>query len=61
MIHFIFEACVAALDWMANKMNPWFPGGMDYAKINVILLILGVVALTGSIGLNIAFLTGVLL
>lgn len=61
MIHYLFDCCVASLDWLANKMNPWFPGGMDYAKINVILFcfIFPAILLT-SLGLNAALLMGLL-
>ena len=42
-------------------MNPWFPGGMDYVKINVLIFCIIVpVTMLASIGLNVAFLLGVL-
>lgn len=52
-----FNLCVLLLEYGAEKLNPYFPGGMDYVKINVILfcMILPLV-LAGSLGLNIWFL-----
>jgi len=32
-----FALCVKLLGRTSEKLNPWFPGGMDYVKINVIL------------------------
>ena len=59
--HAAFNACANSLVWAASKLDPYWPGGMDYVKINVILfcLILPVV-LAISLGLNLAFLFGFL-
>jgi len=35
--HNIFDACVISLEEAARKLDPYWPGGMDYCKINVIL------------------------
>jgi hypothetical protein len=61
MFHFLFDLCANSLHWMAKKMNPWFPGGMDYVKINVILFcIILPPVLIGSLGLNVLLLLGML-
>lgn len=61
VMHNAFNKCANALDWAARKLNPVVPGGMDYVKLNVILfcIVLPVVLLS-SIGLNLAWLTGLL-
>lgn len=33
----VFDACVDLLTLMAALLDPIWPGGMDYVKINVIL------------------------
>jgi hypothetical protein len=33
----VFDACVIQLTEAAERLNPYWPGGMDYVKINVIL------------------------
>ncbi len=55
--HTAFNLCANSLHWLAGKLDPVWPGGMDYVKINVILfcIILPVVLLV-SIGLNIVLL-----
>ena len=35
--HNSFDACVVLLQEAACKLDPYWPGGMDYCKINVIL------------------------
>lgn len=35
-----FEACAGSLHWLALKLDPWFPGGMNYVKINVIIFVI---------------------
>lgn len=32
-----FYGCVRLLNVMADAIDPWVPGGMNYVKINVIL------------------------
>ena len=32
-----FALCVKLLGRASEKADPWFPGGMDYVKINVII------------------------
>ena len=52
-----FDLCVALLVWTAEKLDPVWPGGMDYIKINVILFcILLPIILVGSLALNIVLL-----
>ena len=59
--HGAFNACANSLAWAANKLNPVWPGGMDYVKINVILFCVVLpVVLAASLGLNMAFLLGLL-
>jgi len=55
----LFDACANSLLWAAAKLDPWWPGGMDYVKLNVILfcLVLPVVLLV-SLGLNLAYWLG---
>lgn len=57
--HGVFGLCANSLAWAAKKLDPIWPGGMDYVKINVILfcIILPIVLAT-SLGLNLAFLLG---
>ena len=57
--HTMFNLCANSLHWLARKLDPVWPGGMDYVKINVILFcfILPVILL-GSLGLNLAILLG---
>ena len=50
----VFDLCVALLVWAAKKLDPIWPGGMDYIKINVLLFcILLPIILVGSLALNI--------
>lgn len=35
--HRVFNVCANALQWLAKRLDPIWPGGMDYVKINVIL------------------------
>jgi len=59
--HTTFDLCANFLHWLANKLNPVFPGGMDYVKINVILFcIILPIVLVASLALNLAFLFGIL-
>lgn len=53
----VFDAVAGSLQWLATKLDPFIPGGMNYVKINVIgfCVILPVVLLT-SFGLNAWFL-----
>ena len=51
--HRSFDLCVGLLEWGAAKLDPVWPGGMDYVKINVILFcILLPAVLLASLGLN---------
>ena len=53
----VFDLCVALLVWTAEKLDPVWPGGMDYIKINVILFcVLLPIILVGSLALNIVLL-----
>ena len=58
----MFNLCANSLDWAARKLAPpWWSGGMDYVKINVILFCIVLpVVLAVSLGLNLAFLLGIL-
>jgi hypothetical protein len=57
--HDAFDLCANSLAWLAGKLDPIWPGGMDYVKINVIgfCFILPLI-LAASLGLNLAFLLG---
>lgn len=59
--HDAFNACANLLQWSARKLDPVWPGGMDYVKLNVIVfcIILPAVLLV-SLALNAAFLLGLL-
>jgi len=59
--HDAFNLCANSLSWAASKLDPVWPGGMDYVKINVILfcVVLPVVLIV-SLGLNLALLLGLL-
>jgi hypothetical protein len=59
--HAVFNACANSLQWTAAKLNKVTPGGMDYVKINVLIfcVVLPIVLLV-SLGLNVAFLMGLL-
>lgn len=53
----VFDLCVLFLVLLANALDPIWPGGMDYVKINVILFgIILPVILVGSLTLNIVLL-----
>jgi hypothetical protein len=59
--HTVFDSCVQFLNWLASMLDPVWPGGMDYVKINVILFcIILPIILTASLALNVAFLFGLL-
>jgi hypothetical protein len=59
--HAVFNLCANSLHWLASKLAPLWPGGMDYVKINVILFcIILPVLLAASLALNLAFLFGLL-
>ncbi len=59
--HGTFNACANSLHWLASKLDPVWPGGMDYVKINVILFCFVLpIVLAASLGLNLAFLLGLL-
>ena len=59
--HTTFNACANSLHWLAGKLDPVWPGGMDYVKINVILFCIVLpLILAASLGLNLAFLLGFL-
>ncbi len=57
--HTIFNLCANFLHWLAGILDPVWPGGMDYVKINVILFcIILPIILVASLALNLAFLFG---
>ena len=50
---FVFCLCVTLLERSAAILNPVWPGGMDYVKINVIVFcVLLPIILVGSLTLN---------
>lgn len=52
--HQSFDACVLLLQLAAEKLDPYWPGGMDYVKINVILFCIVLPAVMGlSLALNV--------
>jgi hypothetical protein len=59
--HAIFNICANSLQWCARKLDPLWPGGMDYVKINVILFcIILPIILIASLVLNLLFLFNVI-
>lgn len=59
--HAVFNLCANFLQWLASKLDPVIPGGMDYVKINVIIFcIILPLILIASLALNLAFLFGLL-
>lgn len=61
IFHRSFDGCVELLRWSAAKLDPYWPGGCDYVKINVILFcILLPVILASSLALNLILLWVVL-
>lgn len=49
-----FDVCVDLLECAAVKLDPYFPGGLDYRKINVLLFcVAGPLVLGASIALNV--------
>jgi hypothetical protein len=59
--HTIFNLCANFLGSLASMLDPVWPGGMDYVKINVILFCIVLpIVLLASLALNIAFLFGLL-
>ena len=59
--HAAFNACANFLQWLASKLDPITPGGMDYVKINVILfcVVLPIILIV-SLTLNLVLLFGLL-
>ena len=59
--HAAFNLCANMHQRLAGKLDPVWPGGMDYVKINVILFCIVLpVVLAASLCLNLAFLFGLL-
>ncbi len=59
--HTAFDLCANSLVWLARMLDPVWPGGMDYCKVNVIVFcIILPIVLTASLALNIGFLFGLL-
>lgn len=49
-----FELCVDALLIAADKLDPIWPGGMDYKKINVLIFcVAGPALFAASVGINV--------
>ena len=49
-----FELCVDALLIAADKLDPYWPGGMDYKKINVLsFCVAGPALFAASVALNV--------
>ena len=58
--HEVFNLCANFLHTAAKSLDPIWPGGMDYVKINVILFcIILPIILLASLALNLAFLLGI--
>jgi hypothetical protein len=56
-----FEICANSLNWTAALLDPIWPGGMDYVKINVILFcIILPIILVASLALNVVLLIGLI-
>ena len=54
---FVFCQCVTLLQKSAALIDPYWPGGMDYVKINVLLFcVLLPAILVGSLALNVVLL-----
>ena len=54
---FVFCQCVTLLQKSAALLDPVWPGGMDYVKINVILFsVMLPIILFGSLALNVVLL-----
>ncbi len=52
-----FDLCVDALEFTATKLHPYFPGGLDYRKINVLIFcVAGPAVFAASVGLNVVLL-----
>jgi len=50
----LFELCVQALLVTAEKLDPIWPGGMDYKKINVLIFcVAGPALFAASVALNV--------
>jgi hypothetical protein len=59
--HMVFNHCANFLHWLASKLDPVIPGGMDYVKINVVLFCIFLpIILIASLALNLALLFGLL-
>ena len=57
----VFDLCAGSLHWAAQRLDQFWPGGMDYIKINVILFcIILPMVLAASLGLNLTFLMDLL-
>jgi len=53
----VFDLCVLFLVLLARVLDPVWPGGMDYIKVNVILFcVLLPIILFGSLALNVVLL-----
>ncbi len=49
-----FELCVEGLLIAADRLNPIWPGGMDYKKLNILIFcIAGPAIFAGSVALNV--------
>jgi len=52
--HKAFDLCVDALEFTATRLDPYFPGGLDYRKINILIFcIAGPAIFAASVGLNV--------
>lgn len=58
--HAMFHACATSLQWLARKMVPCFPAGVDYVMVNVILLCVPLpILFRASLVLNLSYLIGI--
>ncbi len=52
--HQAFDLCANALHYSAKKLDPYWPGGMNYVKINVLIFCVACpIIFMGSVALNI--------
>jgi hypothetical protein len=52
--HKAFDLCVDALEFTATKLDPYFSGGLDYRKINILIFcVAGPIIFASSVGLNV--------
>jgi len=54
VVHFEVTGEIDALEFAATKLDSYWPGGMDYRKINILIFcVAGPLVLGGSVALNV--------